>query len=86
MLARAAQRAQYLREHSSGAANFNILSNTQHSDASDAVAQLATSLGVPVPAPFGVSHQTFVNASTTGPHVKVREETRSAPRLKSFIR
>jgi hypothetical protein len=86
VLARAAQRAQYLAEHSSGAATFNILSNAQHSAASDAVAQLATSLGVQVPAPIGVRHQEFVNASTVGPHVKVREETRSAPRLKNFIR
>ena len=85
VLARAAQRAQYLSEHASGARGVNILSNAPQAP-SDAVTLLASSLGVPVPAPFGVSHQTFVNASTTGRHVQVREETRSAPRLKNFIR
>ena len=88
VLARAAQRAQYLGEHSSGAASYNILSNSSSagSTATAAVQQLASSFGVPAPQQFGVTHQTFVNASTVGPHVRVREETRSAPRLKSFIR
>jgi len=85
MLSRAALRAQYLAEHSSSAADFNILSNTQRAP-NAAVEKLATSLGVPVPPPMGVKHQNFVNFSTTGPHMKVREETRSAPRLKNFIR
>ena len=85
VLARAAQRAQYLSEHASGARGVNILSNAPQAP-SDAVTLLASSLGVPVPAPYNISHQTFVNASTTGRHVQVREETRSAPRLKNFIR
>jgi hypothetical protein len=85
VLSRAAVRAQYLAEHSSGATGFNIVSGTQHKP-TEAVEHLAQSLGVSAPAPFGVTHQHFVNASVTGPHVRVREETRSAPRLKSFIR
>lgn len=85
VLARAAQRAQFLGEHATGAP-FNILSNTQHAGVLAATTQLASALGVPAPHPIGVQHATFVNASTMGPHVRVREETRSAPRLKSFIK
>ena len=85
VLSRAAQRAQYLAEHATGAADFNILSNTQQVPGA-AVQQLATSLGVAAPAAFGVTHQHFVNESVTGKHMQVRETTRSAPRLKNFIR
>ena len=83
MMGRAAQRAQYLAEHSSGAADYNILSNSRAAP-SDAVARLAGTLGVPVPAPVGVRHQTFVNASVTGAHLDVRQPTQSRPRLKEF--
>jgi hypothetical protein len=85
VMGRAAQRAQYLAEHATGAGDYNILSNTQ-APPSLAVTQLAASLGVPAPYPVGVHHQTFVNASTMGKHMEVRETTRSAPRLKSFMR
>jgi hypothetical protein len=83
MMARAAQRAQYLAEQGTGAADYDILSN-QAQRPSDAVARLAGTLGVPVPQPVGVRHQAFVNASVTGPHLDVRQSTQSRPRLRDF--
>ena len=83
VLARAAQRAQFLAEHSTGAGDFNILSN-KGTQPGEAVALLAGTLGVPIPQPVGVRHQAFVNASVTGPHLDVRQPTQSRPRLKEF--
>lgn len=83
MMARAAQRAEYLAEQSTGAGEYNILSGAAQRP-SDAVAKLAATLGVPVPQPVGLRHQTFVNASVTGPHLDVRQNTQSRPRLRDF--
>jgi hypothetical protein len=83
MMARAAQRAQYLAEHGTGAVDYDILSGAAQRP-SDAVARLAGSLGVPAPQPIGLRHQTFVNASVTGPHLDVRQNTQSRPRLRDF--
>jgi hypothetical protein len=82
VLSRAAQRAQYLAEQSTGV-NFNIVSGAA-APVGRPVQQLAQSLGVPAPAPYGLTHRTFVNASVTGPHVKVREEARSRPILRTL--
>lgn len=83
MMARAAQRAEYLAEQGTGVADYNILSGAAQRP-SDAVARLAASLGVPEPRPVGLRHQTFVNASVTGAHLDVRQNTQSRPRLRDF--
>jgi len=81
--ARAAGRAMYLAEQGVGARGENPLTGAP-ADAGAAVAHLAAAWGVPAPAPIGIAHATYVNASVTGPHAQVRDATRSRLSLRTM--
>ena len=82
-LTRVAARAQFLAEHATGAGGYDVLSGARV-DVSAPVAALAATFGVPAPAPYGVAHAQYVNASVTGKHLEVRDPARSRLSLRTL--